>query len=1020
MSSILSRELNKPLENVRALITTKWERGYSQRVISNIESFYIDSSLDNDADNWQVEIGDSTGQFLAMLERNSEVRIELITSVRGAAGHIFTGISDDIVFDQTGLMVATGRDYSSLALDSICPPVRYKSVKAGYVVANQARKLGFTNISLAKTDQVKKTIRTDGSETFWEFWYRLYRNEKMWLWVGPNGALIGNKLNYDQHISYYFGTPQQTDSRLVQSMHIPVEAIEIRKSTQGRIGSVWVMVKDGKKTFWVKTGLTDPTMNGWLKRPFKIVQDTTSHDEFGGRKTGWEEIFEGKVGSLEIRLTVSDPTHIFQTNKIARVRIPEIGYGGEFFVVGWRMQADSNGYVQEIRLREKLIALSRRVPHEPTIPVPKNFPKNGTASSLTEQQINDLLAGLIPNGNHQDWADFFYKAAQNFHGIWDFDLFLACLLGISWINNEITNVREKTGHHDGEEWHPPPSGPQPSESSLYDGPPAPGDTATPYQMAFANEIAVVETYNIARRELGVGPMALVKRDLKYEADERMTSGGVTSTSITGMKIDSYLKAKGSPLAGTGDDHVASGKKHNVDPRMIVAISGAETGFGLTGGGPAVHNAWGMLDQNSQNISYASWTEGIEAVAANLGGPIYIGAGNTTVAEVQAHWAPSNASNDPNGLNNNWTRNVTKFLQDLGGNPNDITFKSSVDGAPKVSASHDQYMGGRWDPESNIWIGGEAFAAALKAGGRTPDDGDQKSAMWEAGARYDGNLGNATGEIFSNKLRRAVMVSPHFLLLADTAIAAIRSNSQTSADGNTSGVSASLLFPGGNWPSEAECLAAFTSGSWFGKDAPTDASPVAPMPGISFIQAMYYEEGRTLPIKWIVIHDMEAPESNETAKNVANMFAGGKTNGKASAHYCLDNENIYQCVKDTDMAYGVLGDGTSGSAAIGGLIDQQTLHFEHAGYASQSLADWQDPFSDAMLRLSAKLTARKAKDWGIPRVHVTPGGLAGGQSGFAGHGDFTAAFDTPGGHTDPGPNFPWAQYMQLVNDAYANL
>src|SRR4029077_18863082 len=98
---------------------------------------------------------------------------------------------------------------------------------------------------------------------------------------------------------------------------------------QGRLGSVWVMVKDGKKTFWVK-GVVDPTMDGWMKRPFKIIQDTISHDDAGGRKCAWEEIFEGKVGSLEIRLTVSDPTHIFQTNRIARVRIPEIGYGGEF------------------------------------------------------------------------------------------------------------------------------------------------------------------------------------------------------------------------------------------------------------------------------------------------------------------------------------------------------------------------------------------------------------------------------------------------------------------------------------------------------------------------------------------------------------------------------------------------------------------------------------------------------------------------------------------------------------------
>src|SRR4029077_10242572 len=129
MSSILSRELNKPLENIRALVTTKWDRGYTQRVINQVESFFVDSSLDNDADSWQVEIGDPTGDFLAMLERNHEVRVELVTSSPGAAGHIFTGISDDIVFDQSGLMVVTGRDYSSLPPDSKCPPVRFNTAK---------------------------------------------------------------------------------------------------------------------------------------------------------------------------------------------------------------------------------------------------------------------------------------------------------------------------------------------------------------------------------------------------------------------------------------------------------------------------------------------------------------------------------------------------------------------------------------------------------------------------------------------------------------------------------------------------------------------------------------------------------------------------------------------------------------------------------------------------------------------------------------------------------------------------
>src|SRR4029077_12689691 len=428
MSNILSYNAlseDKGLRNVRALITSKWEdRGYTQRIVSNIESFYVDSSLDNDADSWQIVLGDPRGDFLALLERNSEVRVELISAAPGASGHIFSGISDDVSFTSDGSLTIVGRDYSSLALDSTCPPCRFKSVKAVWPVTKQARELGFTNISLSQVGEIKKTIKTDGSESYWEFWYRLYREEKMWLWCGPNGALIGARLNYGQDPVYHFGTPKQNDTQAIKSQYIPVEHVEIRKSTQGRLGSVNVEYKTGKTTRFVRTGLTDPTLNGWMKRPFKIISDTKSHTEQAARKAGWEEIFEGKVGSLEIRLTISDPGTIIRTNQVALLRIPEINYGGDFFIIGWRMQADSDGFIQEIRLRERDIALSRRVPEQPKIPPRRTIPKidNMPGRNTPSPETQDILAQLTPT--HPDWGDFFYKAALNFQGDWDAGLFL--------------------------------------------------------------------------------------------------------------------------------------------------------------------------------------------------------------------------------------------------------------------------------------------------------------------------------------------------------------------------------------------------------------------------------------------------------------------------------------------------------------------------------------------------------------------------------------------------------------------
>src|SRR5580765_5605799 len=126
--------------------------------------------------------------------------------------------------------------------------------------------------------------------------------------------------------------------------------------------------------------------------------------------------------------------------------------------------------------------------------------------------------------------------------------------------------------------------------------------------------------------------------------------------------------------------------------------------------------------------------------------------------------------------------------------------------------------------------------------------------------------------------------------------------------------------------------------------------------IAFIQARNYTKGRTHNIDLLVIHTMESPEKPDTAEAVANWFAGA-TAPQASAHYCIDNNSIVQCDKDTDVAWHAPGANHNG------------LGFEHAGRAAQSAADWSDDYSDTMLRLSAELIARKCTEYGIPAVFL---------------------------------------------------
>lgn len=173
--------------------------------------------------------------------------------------------------------------------------------------------------------------------------------------------------------------------------------------------------------------------------------------------------------------------------------------------------------------------------------------------------------------------------------------------------------------------------------------------------------------------------------------------------------------------------------------------------------------------------------------------------------------------------------------------------------------------------------------------------------------------------------------------------------------------------------------------------------------LKFVQAKNYTKAARKKIDLIVIHDMEYPERPNGAEWCADFFAGANA-PKASAHYCVDNDSIVQCVKDEDVAWHAPGANNNG------------IGIEHAGYASQSREQWTDDYSMAELRVSAQLTAALAKKYDIPIVKLSPEELNAGARGFCGHVDATNAFSGGKGHTDPGPNFPWDLYIDLVRSA----
>jgi N-acetyl-anhydromuramyl-L-alanine amidase AmpD len=171
----------------------------------------------------------------------------------------------------------------------------------------------------------------------------------------------------------------------------------------------------------------------------------------------------------------------------------------------------------------------------------------------------------------------------------------------------------------------------------------------------------------------------------------------------------------------------------------------------------------------------------------------------------------------------------------------------------------------------------------------------------------------------------------------------------------------------------------------------------------FMQAINYRPANRTDIRWIVIHTMEAPEKGSTAEAVSRWAAGANA-PQASWHFAVDNDSIVQCVREQDVAWHAK------------QANRYGIGIEHAGYARQTAEEWNDEFSQEMLERSARLSAYLAKKYDIPFRHLTLEQYLNGEKGFIEHADVTRAHNTPGGHQDPGKNYPWDEYLQMARAA----
>lgn len=172
-------------------------------------------------------------------------------------------------------------------------------------------------------------------------------------------------------------------------------------------------------------------------------------------------------------------------------------------------------------------------------------------------------------------------------------------------------------------------------------------------------------------------------------------------------------------------------------------------------------------------------------------------------------------------------------------------------------------------------------------------------------------------------------------------------------------------------------------------------------------AQSYGPRRSGPVRLVVIHTPEWPESSSGAEAVAKYFHDNPDKRDANSHITVDNDSIVQCVPDSFVAWAAPGANHDG------------IQIELTGFANQSRTQWRDKFSLAALALAADATAQYCLKYGIPPVHLTDVQLKNETNlGIVGHDQVSRVYKKST-HLDPGPNFPWTRFILYVKASYAD-
>jgi hypothetical protein len=125
---------------------------------------------------------------------------------------------------------------------------------------------------------------------------------------------------------------------------------------------------------------------------------------------------------------------------------------------------------------------------------------------------------------------------------------------------------------------------------------------------------------------------------------------VGAPSISASKVDQILCGAGSPACGTGQALYDLSKQYNIDVAVALAFFKHESAYGTLGMARATKSLGNITCEAGYACyqgfaSFTSWVQGYQAWFILISGPLYVGAGLTTVSAILAKYDPTSSDNN---------------------------------------------------------------------------------------------------------------------------------------------------------------------------------------------------------------------------------------------------------------------------------------------------------------------------------------------------------------------------------------